>query len=171
MRRSEDGSVAIEFAFIAPFFLLLIFGIIETSLSWFGGIVLQNGMLTAARMIRTGQAAATNMTQAQFRTAICNQVNNLLSCDADRLYIDVTAMPNFAGATFTNPQNPDGSFNTALNNFNIGNSSQTGGNSIVLVRAFYVWHLTTPLVGALYANMPNNDRLLSASSVFRNEPF
>ena len=172
VRRNTEGSVAIEFAFIAPIFCLMIFGIIETSLAWFGGIVLENGMGTIARQIRTGQAAAASMTQAQFRQALCNQVSQLLSCASNRLYIDVTASSNFSGTTFTNPLNPDGTFNTSLNNYNVGASSQLSGtNSIVLVRAFYVWHLTTPLLGSLYANMPGNDRLLSASAVFRNEPF
>jgi Flp pilus assembly protein TadG len=167
-----DGSIAIEFAFIAPAFLMLLFGILEVSLSWFGGLVLENGMQEVARMIRTGQVAAASMTQAQFRQQLCNRISGLLSCASDRLYIDVRATTTFGATTFPNPLNPNGTFNTAMTNYNVGVSSKVSGvNSIVLVRAFYVWHISTPFIGQLIANMPNNDRLLSASATFRNEPF
>jgi Flp pilus assembly protein TadG len=172
LKRDTEGVVAIEFAFLAPIVFLLIFGIIEVSLSLFGGLILENGMQEVARQIRTGQVAAAMMTQEQFRKELCDRINKLLSCAADRLYIDVRAWSTFGAASFPNPLNPDGTFNTALSSYNIGASSRLSGvNSIVLVRAFYVWHISTPLIGKLHANMPNNDRLLSTSATFRNEPF
>src|ERR1700730_11975140 len=88
-KRRNSGSVAIEFALIAPVFFLLLFGILETTLALFASMILENGMKQTARLIRTGQAQTSSMTQDQFRTALCDQVNLVLSCDASRLYIDI----------------------------------------------------------------------------------
>src|SRR5580765_1860610 len=135
-KRGTSGSVAVEFALIAPLFLLLLFGMIETALATFAGMMLENGMKTVARLVRTGQAQGTNMTQTQFRTALCNQVSVVLSCDQTRLYIDVRAFTNFAGSSFPQPIDANGNINPNLNAYQLGQSSQNaGGTSIVLVRA------------------------------------
>ena len=42
---------------------------------------------------------------------------------------------------------------------------------IVLVRVFYRWQLLTPGFTAALANMDNNQYLVTAATVFRNEPF
>ena len=42
---------------------------------------------------------------------------------------------------------------------------------IVLVRVFYRWSLLTPNFGGALSNMKDNQRLISAATVFRNEPF
>jgi Flp pilus assembly protein TadG len=170
-QRSTSGSVAVEFALIAPIFFLLLFAIIETTLALFAGMTLENGMKTVARMIRTGQVQAQNMTQAQFRQQLCNQINIVLSCDVQKLYIDVRAFGNFANSQFPAPIDANGNLNPNLNSYQVGNSSQVGGNDIILVRALYTWPMFTPLLGQYYANMQNNTRLLTASAAFRNEPF
>jgi hypothetical protein len=41
----------------------------------------------------------------------------------------------------------------------------------VLVRVFYQYKTWLPFVGSVLANLPNGNRLLSASAAFRNEPF
>jgi Flp pilus assembly protein TadG len=171
-RRDAKGSVAIEFALIAPIFFLLLFGIIETTLSWFATMMLENAMKDTARLIRTGQAQNSNMTQQQFRAALCNEVSIILSCDETRLYIDVRSFSNFSSAAFPAPIEDDGTLNPDLDSYNLGGSTQaTGVNTIVLARAFYRWTMFTPLIGQFFANLPNNERLLSASVAFRNEPF
>lgn len=171
-KRNTRGSVAIEFALIAPIFFLLLFSIIEITLSWFAGMLLENGMKSTARLIRTGQAQNANMTQQQFRDALCNYVNIVMSCDPSQLYIDVRSFSNFATASYPQPINSDGTINAALNTYSLGGSTQaTGVNTIILARAFYKWDLVTPLLGQFYANMNNNTRLISASVAFRNEPF
>jgi len=171
-RGANSGSVAIEFALIAPVFFLLLFAMLETALALFASMTLENGMKVVSRLIRTGQVQAQNMTQQQFRTALCNQIDFVLSCDPARLFVDVRAFGNFANSTFQPPIDANGNLNPNLNSYQVGGSSQNSGqNSIILVRVFYTWPLYTPLLGQFYANMQNNTRLLSASAAFRNEPF
>ena len=171
-KRGQSGMVAVEFALIAPIFFLMLFAILETGLALFASMLLENGVKTTARMIRTGQAVSANMTQAQFRQALCDQINLVLSCDASKLYVDVRAFNSFAGSGFPPPIDANGNINPNLNSYQLGASSQiSNATDVVLVRAFYTWQMFTPLVGKFYANMNNNTRLLTASAAFRNEPY
>ena len=104
-------------------------------------MVLENGVAQTARQIRTGQAQNGNVTQAQFRTALCNQISFLLSCDASKLYIDVRDFASFGNAAYPPPLDANGNINPNLNSFQTGSSSNTAGASddIVLVRAFYTY--------------------------------
>ena len=173
IRRETKGATAIEFAIIAPVFFMMLWGIFETGLVFFASQTLTHGLQATSRQIRTGQAAADELSQSAFRAMVCDQVNYLLSCDADRLYIDVQSYSSFGGVAFPEPLDEDGNFdNVNMNHFNIGESGNiAGGSSIVLVRAFYVWPLITPVFSQFFANMPGDKRLLSASVAFKNEPF
>ena len=173
IRRETNGAAAIEFAIIAPVFLALLWAIFETGLMFFAGQTLTHGLQQTARQIRTGQAHSDELSQSAFRDAVCAQVNYLLSCDADKLYLDVRAFSSFAGVDFPPPLKVDQTFdNVNMNHFEIGESGNiAGGSSIVLVRGFYVWQLFTPVFGQYFATMDGNKRLLSSSVAFKNEPF
>jgi Flp pilus assembly protein TadG len=162
--KDRSAATAVEFALVgAPFFVMLM-GLVEVTTSYFASVQLENGMETVARQIRTGEITAANMTAAQFQNLLCAQTAPLIPCNAN-LYVDVRTFDDFGNVQNIPPLNPDGTINAAFQ-FNPG----TAG-SIVLARAFYVWHITTPVLGSLLENMAGNDRLLQASAIFRNEPF
>jgi Flp pilus assembly protein TadG len=163
--RAESGSAALEFALIAPVFFLFLMGIIETGIIFFGNSTLQYAADDVARQVRTGQIQSANLTAAQFRTLVCNDIGPLLACDAN-LQIDVETFGNFSGASMTPPINANGNLNPALNNFNPGSACQ-----VAVVRLFYTWHVITPLMQPLLGNLPGGNHLLTASGAFRNEPF
>jgi len=173
IRRETKGVAAIEFAIIAPVFFMLLWGIFETGLVFFASQTLTHGLQVTSRQIRTGQAHSDELSPSEFRTMVCNQVNFLLSCDEDKLYIDVQSYSSFGGSSFPPPFDDEGEFDSVnMSHFNIGESGNiSGGSSIILVRAFYVWPLITPVISRFYANMPGDKRLLSASVAFKNEPF
>jgi Flp pilus assembly protein TadG len=137
----------------------------ETGIIYLGNFVLQNATDDAARQIRTGQVAASSMTQAQFRTLICNRIAPLLACDS-KLQIDVETFPSFAAASITNPIVAGGGLDPTLKNWAPGAAC-----GIVLVRAFYSWNVATPLLTPFLVNMSGSNHLLSAAAAFRNEPF
>ena len=173
IRRGTRGAAAVEFAIIAPVFLTLMWAIFETGLVFFASQTLSHGISQTARQIRTGQAHATQMTQTQFRTAVCAQISFVLTCDPNKFYLDVRSFSSFGGTSFPAPLDANGNFdNVNMNNWQIGESGNiSGGATIVLVRGFYVWQLFTPVFGQYFANMSGNKRLLSASVAFKNEPF
>jgi Flp pilus assembly protein TadG len=162
---ARAGSVALEFALIAPVFFILLMGSIEVGVMFFGQSVLQNATNDAARLIRTGQVASASMTAAQFRTAICNKITPVLACDSN-LQIDVEAFSNFSTASYPNPLTASNTLNPNLNNFAPGSVC-----SVVLLRTFYTWNVITPLLTPFMTNMANNMHLMSATAAFRNEPY
>lgn len=161
--RHQSGSVAVEFAMIAIPFFLFIFALIETALIIFSSVGLDIALGEAARQIRTGQVQAAGLTQAQFRQLVCDSAPSYFDC-ADKLKVDVRRFDNFSNTDFVNPTDADGKL---ILNF----SFEPGGPSdIVLARAFYVWNISAP-IGVGLANMDGNNRLLSSSAAFRNEPY
>ena len=62
----------LEFALIALPLFILIFGILEVGLQMYWGTYeLDNATLTAARLIRTGQAQTANLSQDAIIAKIC----------------------------------------------------------------------------------------------------
>ena len=164
-KAARSGSAAIEFAFIAPVFFILLMGTMEVGIMFFAQFTLQKATNDAARLIRTGQVAGATMTATQFRTTVCNAVSPLLACDGN-LQIDVESFANFGTANYPAALTGTNTLNPALNNFAPG-----GVCSVVLVRTFYTWSVVTPILTPFMVNMANNMHLLSATAAFRNEPY
>lgn len=163
-KRANSGVTVIEFALVALPFFLLLYAIIDIALIFFASTTLENGLVAAARQIRTGQAQAANMTPAQFRTLVCNEISMLLSCDA-RLGLDVRKYSGFGNVQFPAALDESGNLTGNLT-FDPG----TAGD-VVVVRAFYTWPVLTPTAGTQFVNMAGGHRLLEATIAFRNEPF
>ena len=162
--RDRSGATAVEFAMIAAPFFLLLFAMIEIAAVFFTGTVLENAVLEAARKIRTGEAQTGGMTQAGFRQEVCDLIAAVADCD--NLEIDVQVFEDFDTVDQTSPIQGDGSVNTDGFGWAPGDAGD-----IVLVRVFYRWSLMTPNFGGALSNMENNQRLITAATVFRNEPF
>ncbi|MEI9885297.1 MAG: TadE/TadG family type IV pilus assembly protein [Rhizomicrobium sp.] len=161
----RKASAAIEFAMIAPVFFLLLMGIIENGVIYFAGTTLQYATDSAARYVRTGQAQAAGLTQAQFRTRICNDVAPLIACDSN-LQIDMQAYSGYSAANFGAATDSSGNLKSTLNNYQPGVACD-----VVLVRAFYTWKILTPVLSPFLTNMKTGYRLVVATAAFRNEPF
>ena len=157
--RTEDGAVAIEFAFVAIPFLVLIFAIIELGLAFLVSMTLENAMMNVDRRIRTGDLQNASATAATYRTAVCQQMSWLgASCESS-LIIDVRTLPSFtSGSSLATPR-------AAKTCWDPG-----GPNSIVLVRGYYKWPLITPLMQNAVGGTPGN-RQINFAAVFANEPY
>src|SRR3954454_1059157 len=86
--RGEDGVAAVEFGMVAAPFLALMFAIMETSLVFFAGQTLETAVADSARLIMTGQAQASGLTQDTFKTEVCKRIAGLFDCAAG-MQIDV----------------------------------------------------------------------------------
>lgn len=163
-RRAQEGAAAVEFAMVALPFFMLLYAIIDISMIFFATTTLENGIVAAARQIRTGTVQANGMTAAQFRTLVCNQISMMLACDA-RLGIDVRTYSGFGNVASPPALDANGNMSGNLT-FNPG-----APGDVVVVRAFYTWPIMTPTMGQSLSNMAGGNRLLEASIAFRNEPF
>jgi Flp pilus assembly protein TadG len=163
MLRDREGTTAIEFGFVAIPFFLLLFGLIEIGLSLFADQILNNAVLDAARLIRTGQAHAQGFDSGAFKAKVLENMSGF-PVSADRLTIDVERINSFSSYT---PKTliEDG----ALTDKTAYNHGEAG--DIVIVRALYRWPMVSSLMKTNYADLDSGDRLLVATAVFRNEPF
>lgn len=150
---------------IAPLLFILLMGTIEVGLLFFSQFMLQSAVSDAARMIRTGQVAAANMTKDQFRQYVCDHISPLLACNTN-LQIDVESFTGFSSLSYTDPLDASQALKSNLNNYSVGSVC-----SVVLVRGFYSWSVMTPILTPFLVNMANDKHLLSAASAFRNEPY
>ncbi|HEY8595048.1 MAG TPA: TadE/TadG family type IV pilus assembly protein [Devosiaceae bacterium] len=165
--RDERGVTLIEFALLAVPFFVLVGAMIETSLIFFAGQVLDSAVGDASRLIRTGQAQASSIGSSGFRTQVCDKLFGLFNCND--LKIKVSTITDFNSASTAldlQPIDPnDGSWKFT-------ETYQPGaGSSIVMVQAFYKWPALFDFAGLNLADQPDGSRLLGSVRVFRNEPF
>jgi Flp pilus assembly protein TadG len=167
--RGEDGVAAVEFGMVAAPFLALMFAIMETSLVFFAGQTLETAVADSARLIMTGQAQASGLTQETFKTEVCNRIAGLFDCSAG-MQIDVKAYA--AGSTFADVSTakPINAADKTLQTSTFGYQPGTACN-IVVVRLMYQWPVYMSLLGFNLADLAGNKRLLMATAAFRNEPF
>ena len=171
--RDSSGASAIEFAIVAPFLLLLLFGILGIALIYSANQALENAVAQGARMIRTGQAQSGGFDATAFKTEVCKHLTALLTCS--NLKLDVRTFTNFAGSDLTNPLDASGNLKPTFS------YAPGQGGDVVIVRAFYEWDLpaklshTFPSIAGTMTmslgNMQNGNHLLVATQAFRNEPF
>jgi Flp pilus assembly protein TadG len=179
------GSAALEFAFVAPVFFGLLFGIMETGIMYFAQFALQNAVTVASRQIRTGQAQGTNAataatcsggsggsgaggayanSQEWFKDQVCCGIASMLSCS--NLHVNVQNYSGgFGGTAFSNSQ-VGGLYVAATDSYSPGSSCD-----VVLVRATYTWTVVTPILSWFLVNMAGNAHLLASTTAFRNEPY
>jgi Flp pilus assembly protein TadG len=183
---SEQGSAAIEFAFVAPIFFALMLGIMEIGVMTFGQFALQNAVTDAGRLIRTGQAQSIDATKATptcakasgstptiygtqqswFTGQVCCGVTPLMTCS--NLVVTVTSATSGFSSSGFNALGAAGSY------------SPGAACDVVLVRANYIWTIWFPGLAQLLnsnnsanylVDTGSNGHMLAGTAAFRNEPF
>ncbi|MBA8832092.1 TadE/TadG family type IV pilus assembly protein [Rhizobium leguminosarum] len=186
LARSRDGAAAIEFALLAIPYFLVIFAILETFVAFAAEELVSNGVDTMSRRMRTGQITynlgrTTDMNQAQFRQAFCNEISILVRCSASevatpsKLYLDVQTFSTFSAIPTTIPKlsaDKYAEINTAAFKYGPG-----GAGTINMVRAYYRWEIITDLVRPYITTIRPSDGsmpsqyLIVATAAFQNEQY
>jgi Flp pilus assembly protein TadG len=166
--RRQDGTAAVEFALVALPFLALLFAIIETGLVFFAGQALEDAVTESARKIMTGQAQIAGYDQEDFKNkVVCDYMNSGIGLfDCQKVMVSVKTYSTF-GEINTTPPIEDGELK--LDPKKLPYQPGSPGD-IVVVSLYYRWPISVSLLNENLTNV-GGDRLLVASSVFRNEPF
>lgn len=159
---SESGATAVEFAILGPIFFAVIGATMETAVVYFAGQTLDSAVQESSRLIRTGEASA--MDAAAFRTDICDRLYNMFDCEA--IHLTVTPLDDFAAYEAENPMDPDTGAMSGNQVYDPGH-----GAAFMKVEAYYKWPAILNIPGLMVGITPDGERLLSATRVFRNEPF
>jgi Flp pilus assembly protein TadG len=167
-RRDRKGSAAVQFAFIAPLFFALLFAIIEASMVFFAGQILETGTADSARLFMTHQAQDSKMDRVAFKTNVCDRIAMLFDCE--KLIVSVKHYP--AGTTIPASDLALPIVARAL----VDNSTYEMGNpgDTMVIRAFYPWPLFVTGLGFnvsdLGTDAATSKKLLAATAAFRVEP-
>jgi len=162
MKEDEDGVTAIEFALLGfPFFMLLM-AIVESSLLFFSGQVLESAVDDVSRKIRTGQLAQ-NMTEDELRTEICDASAVLFTCTDINIDMQVVATFDDLGDM---PEPKAGAIDPDDFNF-----TAAGPRQIVMVTVATEWPVYTNYLQQYLSNLNSGNALLTAVAVFRTEPY
>ncbi|MCF6322130.1 MAG: pilus assembly protein [Rhizobiaceae bacterium] len=161
-KSNENGATAVEFALVAfPFFFLLT-AIIEASLFFFAGQMLESAVDRVGRQVRTGQLGITT-TQEQLKDAMCLEASLLFECSG--LLVDVKL-----AATFADLGSPPTPVSGVLDPDDFGYNAPVS-EQIMRITATYEWPVFSNYVAAHLADLDSGNALLTAISVFKTEPY
>ncbi|TGE01237.1 TadE/TadG family type IV pilus assembly protein [Methylobacterium nonmethylotrophicum] len=163
---SSDGASAVEFAMIAPIFIALMLHILQCGLLFVAERVLQNATDSASRKILTGQVQSNQVSESQFKSAVCAKLYNIFDCSA--VYVDVNAYSSFSGSSYNQPMLTYDSQGNVNNTWSF-NPGQDG--KVVIVRVIYRWRVFGgPLTYAI-PNTANGYHLMMGVAALRVEPY
>ncbi len=166
------GATAVEFAMIATPFFFTIFALIEVMVVFFLQTALEASVAEVSRLVRTGQAQSTAMTQTAYKNAICARLGGMANCST-RLFVTLEAYATPPSSASANPWD-DGTLTPGSSSDEPFQSSNA--EDFVVARAYYVWPLMTPGLSSALSNFSGGtfgakNRILVATAAFRNEPF
>lgn len=173
--RAEDGATLVETAIIALPLFACLFLLAEMLIFLTLSLSLE-AATDVGRELRTGQFQSSGLpTRANFKQLICNRMPLAFSCSS-RLSVEVRTFDSFsdAAAYAGRPvedfadldfENNPSAFDGVATCFSTG-----GPRDIVMVRTYYRAPLITPLFARSMANI-GGERLLTAATTFRNEPY
>lgn len=178
MATNSEGATAIEFAFVAPVFLMLSFGIVEFSMIMFTTAVMESATSNTARMGKTGYSAPGVSRQQQIINNIRDKTGGLLN--PSLLQINTLVYSSFTNIAQPEPytdSNHNGIYNagepfTDVNGNgawdpDMGRAGLGSANDIVVYTVSYPWPIMTPVVSQIIGSSIN----LVARAVVKNEPF
>ena len=165
--RCENAATAVEFALVATPFLALVLAMVQTMIVFFAERALDEVVVEASRIIQTGQAQASNMTQSQFATWICQNTISPALFSCGNVMVNVQNYSAFSSASTAMPTLTFNAQGQVTNTWNY----QTGNpGDIVVVQVMYQWPVVLGPLGFNLSNLANGNRLLMATAVFKAEP-
>jgi len=164
-RKHDGGATAVEFAILALPFLLTIFAIIETALSFTAQQVMSNATERVAREIRTGRLDPATVSKAQFRQRLCDEMAVVIAGGCPDMHVDVQQYAAYKDVPKTIPWAGPGKINTAGFKYNPG-----GPGTINSMRVLYEWPVFTDLMKKYLSNLESGKTLIYSTTTWRNEP-
>ncbi|MEM5502848.1 TadE/TadG family type IV pilus assembly protein [Ahrensia kielensis] len=165
-KHNKDGATAIEFGILAIPFILIVFAVLETSLSFTAQQVMANSVDQAARKVRTGQIDPKTTDEDQFRAMICHDLELLVSSGCPELEFDLKSYKKFSDVPTTIPMETPKKLDTSGFTYEPG-----GAGTINHLRVFYRWPVITDIMKSHLSGLEDGKTLLYSSSTWQNEPF
>ncbi len=182
--RDETGATAIEFAILGIPFLALLFGILELAMIFFISSTTQHALETVARQIRTGEFQNAGDNWSTFKDQVCTGMAGVGDCDNLRidvvssgtsrfsdLVLPISPTPTVCTGTTQEIEDCEEAAAAAPPVMPTSTYTSTSGQDIVIVRVQYLHTLAVPSTLTRLSNAPGNTRIITHTTVFKNEPF
>jgi Flp pilus assembly protein TadG len=168
--RHRSGATAVEFALLALPFAVLVFAILEISISFAGQQILSNAADDVARQLRTGQLKSADVTEESLKTTICDRLAIVLAGDCNGLEVDLREFATFGEAAavriaFTGDA---GARDLDTTGFDVAPGPSGSKN---MLRVFYKWPVVTDFMAKMMSNLKDGKTLHFASVTWQNELF
>lgn len=174
--KDARGATAVEFALIATPFLIFVFGIMTVGAQYMTAHLLEAGLETTARKLRTGEAQKAGLTLNQFRKMYCDAAGFMITCD-EHLVIHINGGAQFADLPTVRCLTQDGRLTPSPGGAGDSVTTRAGDASrAVKVNVCYEWKMGVSLWATVWRlldpSFVNSGRLiLTATTAFRSEPF
>ena len=149
-RRREDGSVAIEYAFLGPVYLLILLGMFEIAAISMSMTSIRVGLDNVGRQVRTGQAQCLSDDDA--KRIICS--GSMGSNCSENLEIERSAFSSGAAADAVS----------------VDDWENLNADDIVLLSATYEWPIINPMLDPFLGRGEGSVPIRGAI-VFKSESF
>lgn len=177
--REQDGITALEFAMIAPVFLLLISAIIEFSMIMFTTSVMEGATNVTSRLGKTGFTSGVSTRQEMITNSIVSHTAGLLDAAkitmTTKVYSDFSKIgkpepcispasgpcPGTPGVNFVDI-NGNGTWDSDMGAAGLGNAGD-----VVVYTVTYPWPILSPLMQPFFGPTFN----ITVRTVTRNEPW
>ena len=168
----KRGSTAVEFAIVAPIFLMMMFSSFEVGWFYFANSAVDAAVGDAARLIKTGQVQRWGGDNDDKLDAlyndICDVVQAFGGCD-NKLTIEVKTFNSFAALASDNT--PPTCADAPPDQVDAIPFVPGGELAIVRVRVCYIYNTINPAIGMNLSEPGTNHRRLISTMIFRNEPY
>lgn len=165
-RRDKRGSVAIEFSMLILPFTVLMFAVIETSVSFAAQQLMSNVTDDVARSMRTAKIKPADINDTKLRDLICDRIDLLTPASCPELVFDLKSYPTYSAVPIKIKYLASGDVDTT------GFTTELGGaGSIQALRVFYRWPIMTDFMRGRLSTLPDGKTLLYASMIWQNEPY
>lgn len=179
---NKEGATLVEFALIAPVFLLMIFGAMEFSIIMFTKSAMEGATNITSRLGKTGYTEEGTTREEMLVALLVERSRGVL--DPEKVEVETLVYESFDQINEPEPLSADlngnGSYDPGdtFQDINgngqwdddLGSAGLGGPGDIVVYTINYPWHLKTPVMSHLIGNDEGNFPI-STSVVVRNEPY
>jgi Flp pilus assembly protein TadG len=165
--RDENGAIAIEFVALALPFSMLVFAILESSVSFAGQQVLVNAADNIARQFRTGQIKSADTNEVKLRNMVCDELKIIVAANCPGLEIDLRQFATFEDAAKLRIKYTAGG-DIDTSDFKVDPGPSLSKNTL---RIFYRWPVMTDVMRKSMSNIGSGYTLQFATVTWQNEPF
>lgn len=160
------GATAIEFAILAIPFIMLVFAVLESAVSFTAEQVMANATDKLARKIRTGEIKPATTDQAAFRALLCADIAVFVPAGCPNLKFDLQSYAKFSDVPKSIPYSSPGVIDASGFKYAPG-----GAGTINNLRVIYEWPVITDIMKSKLAGLKDGKILLYTSTTWQNEPF